>query len=394
MLRLFSLLFSSALIVALALLAGAPATDTASAAGPLAWGPRAARGGERAVILSPGCPSTPDFSFSVPDPAGDDFGFGTPGHDITGMSVVGDAATFCLTMDFGGPVTPADTGGPNDLVGVVEFDTDEDPATGFFPYVDSFCPDRGGIGVEVALDLWTVSGGMATMFPSGNLVPVTFGATSLTAEIPVAEFGDAAFNFASVVGTLAEPTDCIPNGGSTHSPDGSFVPAPPLPDTDGDGVPDIFDNCPLTPNPLQEDSDFDFIGDACDPVPFHDLAITRLRASGASMRLATVSNAVISVNLTVRNLYNHPEEFYANVFLDGLPAGCGVTGGGGYTNGTVRRLGQTSLQVKLNVTCSPSLASPGTYPLTVGAYIEHGCCESEIDYSNNFATTEAVLRIR
>jgi hypothetical protein len=34
-------------------------------------------------------------------------------------------------------------------------------------------------------------------------------------------------------------------------------------DTDGDGVPDFLDNCPLIPNPDQKDSDFDGVGDAC-----------------------------------------------------------------------------------------------------------------------------------
>jgi len=34
---------------------------------------------------------------------------------------------------------------------------------------------------------------------------------------------------------------------------------------DGDGVPDVLDNCPYVYNPDQEDFDSDGVGNACDP---------------------------------------------------------------------------------------------------------------------------------
>jgi plastocyanin len=40
------------------------------------------------------------------------------------------------------------------------------------------------------------------------------------------------------------------------------------PDIDGDGILNQFDNCPLTSNPIQENSDTDARGDSCDNCPF------------------------------------------------------------------------------------------------------------------------------
>ena len=55
---------------------------------------------------------------------------------------------------------------------------------------------------------------------------------------------------------LPEPIQrCIEAGTNGHNPEL---------DTDADGVPDRFDNCPSTPNPDQADADSDGVGDACE----------------------------------------------------------------------------------------------------------------------------------
>lgn len=49
--------------------------------------------------------------------------------------------------------------------------------------------------------------------------------------------------------------------------EGTCVTDPSQPDTDGDGVCDVLDNCPLVTNPAQADPDGDGLGSVCDPCP-------------------------------------------------------------------------------------------------------------------------------
>ena len=60
-------------------------------------------------------------------------------------------------------------------------------------------------------------------------------------------------------------------------------------DSDGDGVSDAADNCPLVPNADQADSDGDGIGDACDD-PTIDEVIAELRAAIAQLEAEGVLN--------------------------------------------------------------------------------------------------------
>jgi hypothetical protein len=344
------------------------------------------------------CPDVPDFSFTVPDPPDDSFfgfGIGPVKHEITAVTGEGDATTFCLTVEFAGPVDPADAATDQSLAGFIDFDTDEDATTGFPSAADFFCPEPAGIGSEATLDMFSVAGGTALLFTFKDVVPVpvTFDASSFTAQIPLSALdGDNAFNLTMILGTLGEPTDCAPNGASIHSPDGAIVFPP---DTDGDGVPDTSDNCPTVPNPDQLDSDFDGKGDACDPTPEHDLAISRFRVSDGALRLnAKGGNTVLDGRVTVQNLHNHPDQVFVEVSVVEMPFGCEVSLVDGETFGIVPPLGKTTFTAKLYVTCSPALAATGDYAVTLNAFMFHASPGFEMDESNNFATATAMLRVR
>ncbi len=94
-------------------------------------------------------------------------------------------------------------------------------------------------------------------------IPLSGGSTSCPAGTP-APF--PAFQSQSVV-----PPDqleiCITTYHLSHFGFGELNDAT---DTDFDSVPDVVDNCPLTFNPLQEDADFDGMGNACDPPEVDD----------------------------------------------------------------------------------------------------------------------------
>ena len=208
------------------------------------------------AITVPPCPTA---QFSVEDPVGDTFIFDfgpvpalSPPHDIISVSGGADDENFCLTVEMASPVDPPDAFSGRPISAVVEFDTDENPDTGFRGELDFTCPDPTGLGVEFEV----------FMFGGGLLVPIfqpfgprgedfafaLFDENSFSLIIPLSALGgDDSFDFALSVGSyFAGPTDCAPNGGSIRSPSPPPPPPPPPPaaipgDVDCDGSVTIVD---------------------------------------------------------------------------------------------------------------------------------------------------------
>lgn len=103
-------------------------------------------------------------------------------------------------------------------------------------------------------------------------------------------------------------------------------------DTDGDGVVDFRDNCPLAPNANQRDTDGDGVGNACDAdlnndglVNALDLAIFRTRFGGHDPDADFNGDGnVNAIDLAIfRNLFAKPVAGRSPLFADAFEAGIG-----------------------------------------------------------------------
>jgi hypothetical protein len=106
----------------------------------------------------------------------------------------------------------------------------------------------------------TLPVGVPWSYPQVCLDAEQPGTSTLDSDVP--PDGTAYAYLVSAVNACGESSLALPSGG------GEVFAASPCPslhrDSDGDGVLDVEDNCPLVPNSSLADVDQDFIGDACE----------------------------------------------------------------------------------------------------------------------------------
>ncbi len=155
------------------------------------------------------------------DPLGDTFGTGADRVDATSFSAETTATDVVIRLSFANPISAPDSGAVDALTGFIDLDVDRSAATGSRPFVDFLSDFATGMGDEfhVSLISYAREDGMADLVDDSldtvvGRVPVSLASNSLTITIPRSLLGGAAtIHAAAVVGTPAEATDTVPNGG-------------------------------------------------------------------------------------------------------------------------------------------------------------------------------------
>jgi hypothetical protein len=169
------------------------------------------------------------------DAAEDTFSLGISGvavmPDILVFGAAWDVDSLIIGLAFKDSVVMARQGGPNAVAGLVEFDIDLDSQTGIESQVDVHRPGGNptGMGVDVMVDLFGDEDGSYVIFDSR---PEIIGATTpdirgrlIGFYVPSSLIGTSDLRTAAIVGTVAEPTDIVPNDGSVLVAGAGGVPA-------------------------------------------------------------------------------------------------------------------------------------------------------------------------
>lgn len=149
----------------------------------------------------------------------DVLGGGPPLLDIETLDVRYSATDLNFSMTFFDSILPPSSGSYDALVGVIEFDVDQDMSTGVPSFQNAFSPPFAmlGSGVEYVIDLFSevAQPGFVNLTDVAGLlqgtIPVTYTDNSISGVIPLSLLGndDGLVNFAGIIGTAAQPTDAM-----------------------------------------------------------------------------------------------------------------------------------------------------------------------------------------
>ena len=159
------------------------------------------------------------LAFNLTDPANDTTGQGAAGmpkaHDL--LSFRGDFKrdSLILRLTFSGPVMPSNSGDPLAVSGSIDFDIDDNAATGVSPRANLF-GGTANLGVEYILVVGTSPAVMVSAAGTRS-VPSSVTGSTIVVRIPMQMFAndDGNFGMVGVIGTFDRPTDVFPNTGST-----------------------------------------------------------------------------------------------------------------------------------------------------------------------------------
>jgi hypothetical protein len=159
---------------------------------------------------------------SVTDPIGDTFGSGGTRWDVTALTITRSADSVVVQLDFATDVISPMSRDTNAVLGVVDFDVDQNASTGVVAAVDHFRPGTGSTGIRADYQLLltgftadsTVEVVDSLGIPTGRVKPI-YSAKRITIQIPLALLGndDGVFDAAAMVGTHHRPSDIIPDNG-------------------------------------------------------------------------------------------------------------------------------------------------------------------------------------
>lgn len=170
---------------------------------------------------SPTSPVSPDTG-TVSDPVGDVFGSGTTRWDVTAMTITRETSDVVVQLDFANEVISPMSGDTTAMIGVVDFDVDQNAATGVEATVDQFRHDSGSthMGSDYRLVLMRYAADSSVVIidslaaATGRVKPVFHG-RRVTIHVPLTMIGndDGFLDASAVVGNLHQPSDIIPEDG-------------------------------------------------------------------------------------------------------------------------------------------------------------------------------------